>query len=90
MLNDDYCQEFTHPHLYGNCKLTCKFGGDIPLTPSKYFNPRELNYTFQFLSDSDHIFLYSVVQHLTLNILTNISMQKLTPNNLVLNKNGMS
>ena len=84
MLNDDYCKELTHPHLYGNGKFTCKFGGDIPLTPSKYFNPRELNYTFQFLSDSDHIFfLYSVVQHLTLNILNNISVQKLTPNNII-------
>ena len=55
VLNNDYCKELTHPHLYDNGKFSYKFKGDIPLTTSKYFNQRKLNYTNKFSSDSDHI-----------------------------------
>ena len=56
VLNDDYCEERAHPHLFPNGKFGYKVEKDIPLSPSKYFNQRFLNYTQLFSSDSDYIF----------------------------------
>ena len=56
VLNDDYYEELAHPHLFPKSKFGYKVERDIPLSPSKYFHQRFLNYTQQFSSDSDYIF----------------------------------
>ena len=82
VLNDDYYEECAHPHLFPKGKFGYKVERDIPLSPSKYFNQRFLNYTQQFSSDSGYIFLaHSFLQQLSLNSQINIALQKLTPRN---------
>ena len=56
MFNYDYCEELAHPNLFPNGKFGYKIETDISLSPSKYFNQRFLNYTLQFLSESDFFF----------------------------------
>ena len=83
VLNDDYYEELAHPYLFPKSKFGYKVERDIPLSPSKYFHQRFLNYTQQFSSDSDYIFFaHSFLQQLSLNSQINIAMQKLTPRNV--------
>ena len=42
MLNNDYCEEITHPHLLSNGRFGYEVERDIPLSPSKYFNQSAL------------------------------------------------
>ena len=83
VLNDDYYEEPAHPHLFPKGKFGYKVERDIPLSPSKYFHQRFLNYTQQFSSDSDYIFFaHSFLQQLSLNSQINIAMQNLAPRNV--------
>ena len=43
VLDDKFCQELFHPHLFPSCKYGYQIEREIPLTPSKYFNQ-----SFQF------------------------------------------
>ena len=51
-----------HPHLFPTGRFSYKVKRNVPLTPSKYFNLRLLNYSQKFASDSDYIFLAIVMQ----------------------------
>ena len=48
ILNDKFCDELGHPHLFPTGQYGYKVEREIPLTPSKYFNQRLLNYTLFF------------------------------------------
>ena len=66
-LNDDYCEEMAHPHLF----------------PSKYFNQGLLHYSQQFASDTDYIFFtHAVMQKIQLNDQINIAMKKIASDSL--------
>jgi len=79
VLNDDYCEELAHPHLFPTGQFGYKVDREIPLTPTKYFNQRLLNYTQKFASDSDYIFFAnSVTQQLHLSSQINIAMKKVS------------
>ena len=81
ILNDIYCEEMAHPHLYPTGKFGYKVKGDVPLTPSKYFKQRLLNYSQHFASDPDYIFFaHSVMQKIHLNDQISIAMRKITSN----------
>ena len=83
ILNDIYCEEMTHPHLLPTGKFGYKVKRDVPLTPSKYFNQRLLNYSQHFASDADCIFFgHSVMQKIQLNEQISIVMRKITSNSL--------
>ena len=56
ILNDVYCEEMAHPRLFPTGRFGYKVKRKVPLTPSKYFNQRLLNYSQKFASDSDYIF----------------------------------
>ena len=45
ILNDKFCRELGHPHLFPTVQHGYKAEREIPLTPSKYFNQRLLHYT---------------------------------------------
>ena len=54
-----------HLHLFPTGRFSYKVKRNVPLTPSKYFNLRLLNYSQKFASDSirlDYIFLAIVMQ----------------------------
>ena len=53
ILNDKFCEELGHPHLFPTGQYGYKVEMEIPLTPSKYFNQRLLHYTQKFASDND-------------------------------------
>ena len=56
---------------------------EIPLTPSKYFNQRLLQYTQKFASDNDHIFFaHAVLQKVQLGSQNNITMKKVLSKDL--------
>ena len=77
ILNDDFCEELAHPHLFPTGKFGYKVKRNILLSPVKYFNQRLLNYTQRFASDSDYIFFAnSVLQQLNLNNQINVAMKK--------------
>lgn len=57
ILNDKYCEELAHPHLFPTGKFGYKVPREIALSPSNYFNQRLLNYTQKFASDSTTYFL---------------------------------
>ena len=70
ILNDKFCDELGHPHLFPTGQYGCKVEREIPLTPSKYFNQRLLQYTQKFASDNDYIFFaHTVLEKLQLNSL---------------------
>ena len=74
---DDNCEVLAHPHLFPKGKFGYTHKRNIPLSPTKYFNQRLLNYSQKFASDSDYIFFaQSVLQHLNLNNSINIAMKK--------------
>lgn len=91
ILNDIYCEELAHPHLFPTGKFGYKVQRDIPLSPVKYFNQRLLNYTQKFASDSDYIFFaHMILLKLNLASQINIAMRKISANDLtagVLTKN---
>ena len=79
ILNGIYCEEMAHPHLFSTGKFGYKVKRDVPLTPSKYFNQRLLNYSQHFASDPDYIFFaHSVMQKIQLNDQISIAMRKMT------------
>ena len=83
VLNDEYCEELGHPHLFPTGKFGYKVQRNVPLSPVKYFNQRLLNYTQKFASDSDYIFFaHSVMQRIYLNNQINIAMRKVSANTL--------
>ena len=83
ILSDEYCEELAHPHLFPTGKFGYRVERKIPLTATKYFNQRLLNYTQRFASDSDYIFFAnSVVQQLNLSNQMNIAMKKVSSTNL--------
>ena len=59
--NDDFCEEQAFPFLFPKGKFGYKVQRAIPLSPSKYFNQRLLNYTQRFSSNSDYIFFAQYV-----------------------------
>ena len=83
ILNDIYCEEKAHPHLFPTGKFGYKVKRDVPLTPSKYFNQRLLSYSHHFALDPDYIlFVHSVMQEIRLNNQISIAMRKITSNSL--------
>ena len=56
ILNDEYCEEISFPHLFPKGKVGYKVRRKIPLSPVKYINQRLLNYSQNFASDTDYIF----------------------------------
>ena len=90
ILNDTYCEEMVHPHLLSTGRFGYKVKRNVPLTPSKYFNLRLLNYSQKFASGSDYIFLAIVMQRIYLNDQMSISIKKTVsdnPNTGMLSKN---
>ena len=70
ILNDKFCDELGHPHLFPTGQHGYKVEREIPLTPSKYFNQRLLQYTQKFASDNNYIFFaHTVLEKLQLNSL---------------------
>ena len=44
ILNDQYCEELAHPHLFPTGNFGYKIERNVKLSPVKYFNQRMLNY----------------------------------------------
>ena len=83
ILNDKFCQELVHPRLFSTGQYGYKVEREIPLTPSKYFNQRLLQYTQKFASDNDYIFFaHTVLQKVQLSSQINIAMKKVLSNDL--------
>ena len=83
ILNDQYCEELAHPHLFPTGNYGYKIERNVKLSPVKYFNQRLLNYKQKFASDADYIFFaLSVMQQLNLNSQINIAMKKVSSNSL--------
>ena len=77
LLGDEFCEELAHPHLFPSGKFGYKAEREMPLSPSRCFNQRLLNYSRKFTSDSNHIFFsHSVLQKLQLNSQIDIIMRK--------------
>ena len=56
LLLDEFCEEFAFPYLLPSGKFGYKIKGNVPLSHTKYFNSRLLNYSQRFSSCSDYIF----------------------------------
>ena len=77
VFNDELCEELPHPHLFPKERFGYKAKCQVPITPSKYFNQRLLNYEQGFVSDSGYIFFaHSVLQRTQLNEQINIATRK--------------
>ena len=51
-----------HPHLFPKGKIGNKIKRDTPISPSKYFKQRLLNFSQIFVADTDYIFFaHSVI-----------------------------
>ena len=83
VLNDKFCEELAHPHLFPSGRYGYQIEREIPLSPSKYFNRRPLHYSQKFAAHSDYIFFaHSVLQKIQLSSPINIAMKKVISNNL--------
>ena len=77
ILNDEYCEELSFPHLLPTGIFDYKVLRKIPLSPVKYFNQRLLNHSQKFASDTDYIFFArNILKSLSLKEQINIAMQK--------------
>ena len=54
--HDLFCEELRHPHLFPYWKFGFQIKRQIPLSPTKYFNQRLLNYTRKSSSGFGYIF----------------------------------
>ena len=83
VLNEKFCEESAHPHLFPPGRYGYQIEREIPLSPSKYFNQRLLHYSQKFAADSDYIFFeQSVSRTVQLSSEINIAMKKVISNNL--------
>ena len=83
ILNDKFCNELCHSHLFPTGQYGYKAERQISLTPSKYFNQRLLHYTQKFASGNDYIFFaHTVLQKVQLSSQINIAMKKVLSNDL--------
>ena len=83
VIDDEYCEELAHPHLFPTGKFGYNVKRDIHLTPTKYFNQRLLNYSQKFAQDPQYIFYANfVVQQLNLRSQMGIAMRKVCGNNI--------
>ena len=48
IIDDKFCKELGHPHLFPTGQYDDRVEREIPMTPSKYFNQRLLHYTQKF------------------------------------------
>ena len=91
ILNDKFCEELCHPHLFPTGQYGYKVEREIPLTTMKYFYQRLLHYTQKFASDNDYVFFAdTVLQKVQLSSQINIAMKNVLSNDLtagVLSKN---
>ena len=79
ILNDEYYEELSFPHLFPTGKFGYKVRRKVTLSPVKYFNQRLLNYSQKFASDTDYIFFAcNILQCLSLNEQINIVMRKVS------------
>ena len=49
ILNDQYCEELAHPHLFPTGNIRYKIERNIKLSPVKYFNKRIINKSLQVM-----------------------------------------
>ena len=83
VLNDKFCEELAHPHLFPSGGYGYQIEREIPLGPSKHFNQRLLHYSQKFAADSDYIFFgYSVLQKVQYSSHINIAMKKVISKHL--------
>ena len=83
VLNEKFCEENAHPHLFPSGRYGYQIEREIPLSPSKYFNQRLLHYSQKFAPDSDYIFFEQpVLQKVQLSSEINIAVKKVISNNL--------
>ena len=61
VLNDKFCEELAHPHLYFSGWYGYETVREIPLSSTKYFNQRLLHYSQKFAAYSDYIFFAHLV-----------------------------
>ena len=81
--HDLFCEELSHPHLFPLEKFGFQIKRHTPLSSTRYFNQRLLNYTQKFSSDSDNLFFaHKIMQSVNLNNQINIAMRKVASNNL--------
>ena len=65
--DDFFCEELSHPHLFPYGDFGFQIKRHIPLSQTKHFIQRLLNYTHKFSSDSDYtVFVHKVMQSVTL------------------------
>ena len=83
VLNDKFCEELAHPHLFPSGRYGYQIEREIQLSPSKHFNQRLLHYSQKFAADSDYIFFgYSVLQKVQHSSHINIAMKKVISKHL--------
>ena len=83
LMTDENCEALAFPYLFPRGKFGYNVERDVPLSASKYFNQRLLNYTQRFAGISDYIFYaHSVLQQKQLTSNINMTMKKVQTNNL--------
>ena len=55
-MKDKYCEELAFPTLFPTGKFGYQIERSIPLSPTKYFNARLLNYTGRFARNPEYLF----------------------------------
>ena len=83
VLSDEICEEQAFPYLFPTGKFGCNAPRDIPISPTRYFNQRLLNFNQWFASDADYIFFArSEYEQYHLCSSINFAMHKIKPGTL--------
>ena len=81
LYDDKFCEELSFPDLFPTGAYGYKVERDIPLTLTRYFNQRLLNYSQRFSSNSDYIFFAQMItQQEKIMSRINIAMKKVKGN----------
>ena len=79
LLNDRFCEELSHPHLFPTGQFVYNVKRNINVSARKYFHQRLLSYSQKFTEDSNYIFFaHAVLQRIQLNSQISIVMRKVS------------
>ena len=88
-MRDKHCEELSFPTLFPTGQFGYQIERTVPLSPMKYFNARQLNYTGRFASNPEYLFFAQyIIEQSKVQDGINIALKKFMEEHLQHKKSG--